>query len=91
MSHPQLMSHLFTGLHRRWSPCQYGTSNRLSLMKTAEIELKQIADEIGAERESCQRVDDALIIYEMLSPTTVVQTRPLIQCQLQDFKDSSFS
>ena len=50
-------------------------------MKTAEkadehsrvsIELKQIADEIGAERESCQCVDDALIIYEMLSPTTVV-------------------
>ena len=36
-------------------------------MKTAEkadhhlrvsIELKQIANEIGAERESCQRVDD---------------------------------
>ena len=81
MSHPQLMSHLFTGLHRRWSPCQYGTSNRPSLMKTAEkadqhsrvsIELKQIADEIAAERESCQCVDDALIIYEMLSPTTVV-------------------
>ena len=69
-------------------------------MKTAEkadhhsrvsMELKQIANEIGAERESCQRVDDALIIYEMLSPTTVVRTRPLIQCQSLDFKDSSFS
>ena len=90
MSHPQLMFHLFTGLHRRWSPCQYGTSNRPSLMKTAEkadqhsrvsIELKQIADEIGAERESCQRLSmhkcknygyPHTNIYEMLSPTTVV-------------------
>ena len=78
-------------------------------MKTAEkadqhsrvsIELKQIADEIGAERESCQRLSmhkcknygyPHTNIYEMLSPTTVVQTRPLIQCQLQDFEDSSFS
>ena len=31
----------------------------------------KIADEIGAERESCRRVDDALKIYEMLSPTAV--------------------
>ena len=88
------MSHLFAGVYRRWSLCQDGTSNRPSLVKTAEkadqhsrvsTKLKQIADEIGAERRSCRRVGAQ--VYEIRSPTPVVPTSPLIQCQLQAFKD----
>ena len=82
------MSHLFAGVYRRWSLCQDGTNNRPSLVKTAEkadqhsrvsTKLKQIADEIGAERGSCRRVDAQ--VYEIRSPMPFVQTRPLIQCQ----------
>ena len=82
------MSHLFAGVYRRWSLCQDKTSNRPSLVKTAEkadqhsrvsTKLKQIADEIGAERGSCRRVDAQ--VYEIRSPMPFVQTRPLIQCQ----------
>ena len=60
------------------------TSNRPSLTKTAETaeqpfivstKLKQIADEIGSEREICRRVDDAQVFFEMLSPTLVMPTR----------------
>ena len=76
------MSRLFTGLFRLWSTRQNVTSNRPSLTKTAEkaeqpsivsTKLKQIADEIGAEREICRRV--AQVIFEMLSPTPVMPTR----------------
>ena len=63
-------------------------------MKTAEkadqhsrvsTKLKQIADEIGAERRSSRRVDAQ--VYEIRSSTPVVPTSPLIQCPLQAFKD----
>ena len=78
------MSRLFTGLYRLWSTRQNVTSNRPSLTKTAEkaeqpfifsTKLKQIADEIGAEREICRRVDDAQVFFEMLSPALVMPTR----------------
>ena len=79
------MSRLFTGLYRLWSTRQNVTSNQPSLTKTAEkveqpsivsTKLKQIsADEIGAEREICRRVDDAQVIFKMLSPTPVMPTR----------------
>ena len=75
------MSRLFTGLFRLWSTRQNVTSNRPSLTKTAEkaeqpsivsTKLRQIADEIGAEREICRRVGQ--VIFEMLSATPVMHT-----------------
>ena len=79
------MSHLFAGVYRRWSLCQDGTSNRPSLVKTAEkadqhssasTKLKKSANEIGAERGSCRRVDAE--VYEIRSPT------PFVPCILRD-------
>ena len=92
------MSRLFTGLYRLWSTRQNVTSNRPSLTKTAEkaeqpsivsTKLKQIADEIGAERESCRRVNDAQVIFDI--PCQQDNSVSIARLQRRDCKVRNFT